>query len=1138
MENIEQKSDNKKTLKDNPEYFGAYLNMARHNVFNINNHLAKKFSIAELDEEGKLPNSFLTDKNNKKFKANQNHIFSILKRFMPIVKVFDHETLPKSEREQIKDLVGKDIAKLADTLGIVFNAINAFRNDYTHYYSISKGNKRKIEIEDGLIAFLNTNYKRAIEYTKARFTTVYNDADFDLASKAILVNADNTITQDGLVFLISMFLDRENSFQFVNRITGLKGTQYKSFTAKREVLSAFCIKLPEEKFVSENYIQAFSLELINELNKCPKALYNVIDEEEKKKFQPILGADEIDNIIDNSVPDTIDDYENYIESITKRVRSKNRFSYFALKFLDDKKIFKNLRFQIDLGKLVIAEYTKPLDGIEHERRVIENAKAFGRLQDLRNNEENILRKIDKNTTAYFEQYAPHYNFDNNKIGISIFKDGNERKESFATYIFNEKSTNTVKAHLKQPEVTAFLSTHELPKIILLEYLQTGTAEQLINDFITINNPKLFNLKFIESVKIELNDLDEFLKRSQGRKNIHAYYLKDNRGNETKDTQKIDDLKDRKSRLNAILLEHSLNDKQIPTRILDYWLYIVDVQEKNAVSDRIKQMKRDCIDRLKDIKKGKAPRIGEMATFLAKDIVDMLIDEAKKKKITSFYYDKMQQSLALYADNDMKDILDNIINDLGLNEKGGHPFLKEINFRDLKYTQEIYKKYLEEKGQKMVSEYNHKKMRSETFDKSWLETTFYKKEFSEKINKNLTVVKIPEDKSKIPFSILQFEKAKTSFEDWFNNITKGKKVNDRKKPIDLPTDLFDASLVKLLQDKLKSENIGFDVKANYNELFKIWWEKYRKDDTQIFYKAKRCYAFEEEKLIFEMNTKNKFQEYCTDDFVTKVHKIRQDKRNNEKQTNSRLPDIDKKQVAKSIANRIGSTEKEIRILQEEDRLMLLMFEQLIGAEPSLKLKEIDKLLNETIEIKEKITGKLSFNEQGENIQDNNTKLEITRFLTENRKRKEYSVLKKYINDRRLFELFEYFEPDTIALDKLKIEIDSYNKAKETVFDLIFKLEKAIVEHDKEGVLEKAEKETDHIQHKPYLEWLKAKKIITDEDFRFLNMIRKTFSHNQYAQKTTMELFVKNWNENKFALQMLETYKLKMENIIINIKKTAL
>ncbi len=1107
-----------KTLSTNPEYFGAYLNMARLNIFNINNHLAKKFGATPLGDEGEIPNSFLVHKISK----NQTHVFSQLKKFMPIARVFDDESLPKFEQESLINKKGKDINKLSKSLAFIFKELNEFRNDYTHYYSINLGTERKLKISEQMSDFLNENFIRAIHYTKERFKDVYTEEDFTTASKTTIVNPDKTITQDGIVFLISIFLDRENAFQFINKIKYLKGTQNKMFTAKREVLSAFCIKLPHEKFISENPTQAFSLELINELNKCPKTLYDVITEEEKRAFQPGLGDEELENIYTNSIPETIDDYKAYIESITKKVRNNNRFSYFALRFFDEKEIFPKLRFQIDLGKVIIAEYTKTLDGKQEPRKVVENVKAFGRLQDFRVAEETILTRINTISKTVFEQFSPHYNFTDKigKIGINL------TREDTAKFLNRPKSEKKVTTYLKQPEVEAFLSVHDLPKIILLEYLDKGKTETLINDFISINKSKILNLEFIEMVKSKLIHLNEFKKRSQGRKQETAYHEKT-----------LDDLHLRKKELNQILTEHGLNDKQIPSKILAYWLNITDVQEKIAISDRVKIMKRDCIDRLKAIQKGKTPKIGEMATFLAKDIIDLIIDENKKQKITSFYYDKMQECLALFADEEKKNILIKIINELLLNEKGGHPFLNKIDFSSFKYTSDIYKTYLQEKGQKLVSVFNSKTNKYSEKDQSWLQNNFYILEWNENARKNLTVVKIPTDVSKLPFSIRQLQKEKSSFEKWFQYVTKGKENNDKKKPIDLPTNLFDEVLKELLGKELKNENILFDENTNYNQLFKLWWEKCRNDNAQVFYKAEREYIFEDKKLNFIINSKEKFEDYYKNDFLDTVYKLKQTQRTQEKKQNTKLPNIEKTQVEKSIRNKIGKTEKEIRILQEEDQLMLLMFEQLVNIENlEPKLKNIETLLNENFTAKEKITGHLLFDDLGEFIEKGKEKKQITKYITENRKRKEYSVLKKYIFDRRLPELFEYFNDESIPVEKIKIELDSYNKSKETVFELIFELEKTIITKDKDSIIDLHKKESneENIYHKPYLHWLLLQNIITEEDFRFMNMVRKSFSHNQFPQKETMEIHIKEWNNDKYAQQIVAVYKEMNEKILKQIK----
>ena len=1116
--------ENKRTFVNDPQYFGSYLNLARLNIYTINNHLANKFKLPQLRQEGQIPTSFLTDNKAKEFKSRQSHVYALLKRFMPVVKAFDFEELPIEEQTG-KDNYGKNFDALTATLKTVFPELNDFRNDYTHYYSIENATTRKTQISVELSSFLKDNYIRAIAYTKKRFKDVFIEDDFNIAAKAILVNNDNTITQDGIVFLIAMFLDRENAFQFIGKIKGLKGTQENNFLAKRQVLMAYSLTLPNEKFVSENLAQAFSLELINELNKCPKVLYHVIADEEKKKFNPDIKN--IQNVLDNSVPDNIDNFEAYIESISKKVRNENRFAYFALKYIDEKSLFTKARFQIDLGKVVLDEYSKPLDGNDEQRKVIENAKAFGRLQDF-TNEETVLNKINKNTEkTIFEQFAPHYNLDNNKIGISIFKE--------ETAIFIAKKTdNKVKAYLKQPLPDAFLSTHELPKIILLEYLQKGKAEELINEFIELNNSKILNWDFIEEIKNKVGQLDEFKKRSQGRKNIHAYHYKKNE-EEFIDQRKIDDLKNRKEKLNQLLAVYKLNDRQIPTRILEYWLNIADVEEKTSIADKIKLMKRDCMDRLKKLEKftkegkGSIPKIGEMATFLAKDIVDMIIDGDRKKKITSFYYDKMQECLALYADPEKKALFMHICEkELGLYEKGGHPFLNKINFKGIRYTREIYKTYLEEKGKKMVSKLNSRTNQTAEYDESWLRKTFYTLEMNEKAGKKLTVVTIPNNESEIPFSILQLKNESNPIKDWFKNITKGKSSTDRKKPVDLPTNIFNETLVALLATELSNKNIALNENNNYNELFKLWWKHNRQDDVQPFYNAKREYVFGEEKLNFIINSKPKFIDYYQT-FADKVFKQKQIVRAAEKKLNRRLPDINKADVLRSIRNKISETEKEIRIVQEEDRLMLLMFEGLVNESLSPKLKAIDIMLNETILVKEKVTGYLSFNELGERLEEKD-RISIVKNITENRKRKEFSVLKKYSFDRRLPELFEYFTAEDIPLDKLKLEIEWYNKVRDIVFDLIFKLEAKIIAKDKEAVIHYIQEQKGHIQHKPYLHWLLANSLITEEDFTFLNMVRNSFAHNQYPQKQTMEIYITALEQNKFASQILETYKQKIEIIL--------
>ena len=87
-------------------------------------------------------------------------------------------------------------------------------------------------------------------------------------------------------------------------------------------------------------------------------------------------------------------------------------------------------------------------------------------------------------------------------------------------------------------------------------------------------------------------------------------------------------RDRKKLLDELLAPYGLNRKQVPERILNYWLNIEEVHDARSVNERLLLMKRDGLQRLKQLEKHRKdpsiriPKVGEMATFLARDIVDM------------------------------------------------------------------------------------------------------------------------------------------------------------------------------------------------------------------------------------------------------------------------------------------------------------------------------------------------------------------------------------------------------------------------------------------------------------------------------------------------------------------------------------
>lgn len=1133
-------------LNDTPWYFGAYLNMARHNIYLISNEISDKLSLNRpITDEECIADSFLKK---KEFwdKNNPRLILSALSRFMPAVKIYSSDLLHKELREQT-DVEGTDIAGLTEFLKLSFIELNAFRNDYSHYYSSKTYDKRKVVVAEDFAIMLRNQFQSAVSIARKRFEGVIPSKSFDFVEKKIaeeLFNDSTTITTRGLVFFTCLFLDKENAFQFFNKVSGFKNTRTYDFLATREVFTVFCVKLPHDKFVSENPQQALQLDILNYLNRAPKELYNSLTKEGKKIFQPDLSEFAKNNIAKNSTNETIAeyDYDEYIQAITTKTRSEDRFPEFALRYLDQSDAFQ-YHFHIHLGKVITNKYPKPFLGEspdEDNRNIEKSIKTFGELtaflkphetdtEGVKNSiiQEAAFKKLfQEQGSASFTQYAPQYHIQNNKIGLLCKQ--------------NKKFFNNFYRPLP-PD--AFLSMHELPKVALLEILDKGKASELIKEFLQKNEKLIYNRDFIEEIKQQLNfkplqklffdekspklvnnkETERKIEETQNQNN-QSTYVKDkeklrSEKKALKYAQYVNEVNARKEHLNKVLEKYQLDTNQIPSRIIEYWLNIDSVKKEHSIKNRIKAERKECKNRIKELDKGNAPKIGEMATFLARDIVNLVINKDVKKKITSFYYNLLQECLALYADPAKRQLLLDLCGKkLNLfNKDIGHPFLADINFGEITKTKDLYRKYLELKGagKKIEKKYDKKTNQFKEIKKedNWIYDTFYLVTKDPKTNKDITEIKLPE--SKVPLSYLRLNQNKSDFDFWLNSVSKGNNKNPNPKPVDLPTNLFDEALISLLKEKVK---INDDTKYNYSKLLALWLK-----ETQPYYHLKREYTIFKDKpyqtiVEFDNNENKPFKEY----YANSVEQAYRKRKREEKR-------IQKRQIATLFKKAIEDNEKVIRFYQTKDRITLLMLNKLMGKDLQLSLNELspdsDKSpLEKPITISEKIHGKT---------------------ITDTRKRKDFSVFRKLISDRRLKHLFDYYSSETIPYEVLREELNDYDRCKEKVFKAAFDLEKAIIdtvskkEEYKEdykdiiGSNKNNKKESFNIQHRPYLDFLCKYSMINCKERKFLENVRNRFSHNQYPSKDAVAEFIPEFANSTIASKIVDTYVEIIDRLITTI-----
>lgn len=1063
------------TIETTPEYFGAYLNIARHNVFMISQEMSRKFNKYSLDEDGNIGSSFLisplTSTDSSEF------IYQNLCRYLPLANAFSSDFKRSIEMED--DATGMDIVKLSSFLKMAFKELSDFRNEYTHYFSKDTDTKRKVLVENKLAIQLKVLFEVAVKLAKKRFQDVIPDTCFDTVEKNIelelFVKDTNQITTKGLTFFCCLFLDKENAFNFINKIYGFKKTGTPEFQATREVFSVLCVKLPHNKLDSRDYQQALLMDALNYLQRAPNELYNALNENDQKLFKPTLN-DKYDD----------EDYESYLKDISTLKRSRDRFPEFALNFLDASENFK-YDFQIHLGKVETKSYSKRVLGKmpeEKNRSIVKDVKTFGKLSTYTDDvqqkiiEEKDFIELFKGTEVKFIQYAPHYNIVGNKIALTF-----SNREIF----FNKESSQ------------AFLSISELPKVVLLELLSSGAASRLIKIFLDKNEHCLLDRQWIDKIKKQLPcygilrrfsaDSKDLLNRKT-KKNYEEYRA---------------EFYQRKLRLDAILKDKELNCQQIPSRIIDYWLNIEDTGNSRSFKERIKEAATDCKKRIKDIEKGRQLKVGEMASELARDIIKLVIDRDVKTKITSFYYDLLQECLALYANNEKKHLFWELCKrDLNLLDKDkGHPFLVDLERQMPNSTLDFYEAYL-------------------LLKKDWLHNTFYFTKWDEKKRKNETEIRMPDNKLERPLTYQKWIESDHDFDSWLKlvqtqNSTSTKQVS---KPVDLPTNLFDSALITKLKEKV---TISDDEKTyNYSRLLGMWMK-----DQQPFYQQKRHYTIFKDRPYERVVTVDPKEDKSVKSYYESILEdvIEQCKKRKEKLSKEQLKVIFKKAVAEK--------EKKIRYYCTEDRILMKMINHVFQEMNTKKNKSNSDsgISRFTISLNDIYPN--SAKNPLEEEEDMEARL-YNRTIVAHRKRKDYSFFIRFLHDERMQNILPYFKEEKIDFDKLVAEMKDYEKYREVVFSKSFELEKAILSvispEDKDILFNDNTNDCPNVQYVGYLNWLKRKEYINQDDYNLLSEIRNKFCHNEFPNKAKIEKYLDIPLYN-FSQQIASWYEQKIENIIL-------
>lgn len=708
--------------------WAAYFNMARYNMYTTLVHIATAVGLSD-DENMENRMDKMKILNEPVEPEIEHSLRKLLCRHFPFAVWI---CSPIGKKDSKKDSADEDyrvisVKELRDCLKTVSFTLNSFRNYYSHSRNVETRSEaiirasRNSEKQTGI--FLKKVCTVATRRVKSRFSDKNNKGQAGMiddqsmkfitegkvklrnnnGEKEIINNPDyflnplfldrSSVLRDGTnperlstvgkIQLICLLLDKKYITEFLYQ-SGFLSAFDNDAPAPRlserrlilEVLSDLRIRLPKRKIDATcNDIQV-ALDMLNELKKCPKELFELLEAKDRATFDILSSTG---------------------EHILLR-RSSDRFTQLALQWFDVNKAFSRIRFQMNAGifRYLFNDRKTCIDGKTRLRVLQEPLNCFGRIQEVEDSRESNrdgndgpwkgfeikgfdeAARNDVNCLPYINDSRTRYLITEDNIGIRFSGDDEACGDYFPR--IDEKNGRYKVTCLP---AQCMISIYELQAMLFLHLLNPGNdggiapVEKIIIDkvdsyrrfFTDINNGLLtpsgltessLNDKLTSTYGISLSDIPDKMK---------DYLLKkDNKGSGFK----------------------AYRDRLIETL-------------KEETEYRIKRLEENLQATNSDTNKpGRSAYVqikpGSLASFISKDIVFFQECNADQK-MTGLNFSVMQGLIATFGSQEgaTADDLRMAFCKSGLIAANGscgtHPFLAMAFNAGAKNTVDLYKEYL-------------------------------------------------------------------------------------------------------------------------------------------------------------------------------------------------------------------------------------------------------------------------------------------------------------------------------------------------------------------------------------------------------------------------------------------------------------
>lgn len=678
-----------------------------------------------------------------------------------------------------------------------------------------------------------------------------NDFFYKIGGETTIKNKSDkvysTLTGFGLAYFCSIFLTKPQAKQMLSDIGLFERSPYSKDLNDiiRDMLSIYRIRSPKGKKLEGSDTKiTLALDILNELRKCPKELYDVLSPEGQEFFV-----------------DKVNRPNERTPEVVKRFRSTDRFPYLAMRYIDETKLFDNIRFHVQLGKLRFKFFLKTcINGEEEIRSLQKEINGFGRLQEIEQKRqtdyeaflqeakekavkiegENFnldllqFEKDKADSKPYITDSKAYYNIHNNRIGLfwneKVITDSQQNERIIikqGDYLPSLEVIKDGKAPVMMPSPMAMLSIYELPSLVFYDYLLRVTGN---ND-------------------IKKNAENIIISKYRG---LRQFFTDVSNG-------KLMPVARKKELSMKLQAKYGLELNEIPDKLVNYLTnkkVDINCRRQELTRDRLVKMLKRSIRRRdgfmddrrmignKENKYGKDSyvdvRHGSLARYLSESFLEWQpSNENGENKLTGINFSKLQSELAVFDDPGKYDLIKHTLDEAGLlSGMIPHPFLEKVTARSIRNIEELYLLYLDEEVKHIknilgIDNYDDKKI----------------------IEDKVDLKKIP-----IPvfnYSHLPFVKGEARWEErtpdnYKKLAARYLEVKGRQASIWLPDGLFTKHILEILRNHFSSneklqESLSdkrLTIYASY--LIRTYFEYQLYDNCQPFYNSSTRIS-EEEKV---------------------------------------------------------------------------------------------------------------------------------------------------------------------------------------------------------------------------------------------------------------------------------------------------